>query len=268
MKKLLILSIFALFLFAGSNVFGQSTGSTPAPGAKHSYSVTSHAGNTYLWSVTKANLTTAAGADAAITAASSATTDITWATGVTVGTWYYVHLLETDANGCSNEKVLPVQITASPFTLAIAAANATSCYNGAVSVSLSGNDVQYDHGNTTVVYTVTPSGLSGSYTGYTFNLNLTVPGGYTSTVALSANASIAAGVVTVSDNAAVTITYTIDNTNVYTNVTDATGTAADFTATAAISAAKTSNGVSDNESGVDSGATAVSRPHTTGITTN
>ena len=83
------------------------------------------------------------------------------------------------------------------------------------------------------------------------------------TFALDAN-----GVVTVTNNSAVTITYTIDNTNVYTNLNDATGTAADFTATAAISAGKTSNGVSDNESGVDSGATAVSRPHTTGITTN
>lgn len=269
MKKLLILSIFALFLFAGNNVFGQSTGSTPAPGAKHNYAVASHAGSTYVWSVTKADLTTAAGTDAVISASTAATTDITWAATVTVGAWYYVHLVETvTATSCTNEKVLPVQITASPFTLAIAAANATSCYTNAVSVSLSGNDVQYDHGNTTVTYTVTPSGLSGSYSGYTFNLALTVPAGFTSSVALSANASIAAGVVTVTDNAAVTITYTIDNTNVYTNLTDATGTAADFTATAAISAAKTSNGVSDNESGVDSGATAVSRPHTTGITTN
>jgi len=268
MKKLLILSIFALFLFAGNTVFGQSTGSTPAPGATHSYMVATHAGSTYLWSVTEADLTTDAGTDAVISASTAATTNIAWAASVTVGAWYYVHLVETDGAGCSNEKVMPVHITASPFTLAISAANATSCYNGAVSVSLSGNDVQYDHGNTTVTFTVTPSGLSGSYSGYTFNLGLTVPANFTSTVAFSANASIAAGVVTVTNNNAVTITYTIDNTNVYTNVTDADGTAANFTATAAITAGKTSNGVSDNESGVDSGATAVSRPATGAITTN
>lgn len=268
MKKLLILSVFALVLFTSNVVFGQSTGTAPSPGAKHNYTVTTHAGSTYLWTVTKGNLTTAAGTDAVISSNATPGTDITWAAGVTVGTWYYVHLLETDADGCSNEKVLPVQITASPFTLALAAAKATSCYNGAVSVSLNGNDVQYDHGNTTVVYTVTPSGLSNSYAGYSFNLNLTVPTGYTPTVAFSANASISAGVVTVTDNAAVTITYTIDNTNVYTNSNDADGTAADFVATAAISAGKTINGVSDNETGVDNGATSVSRPHTTGIQTN
>jgi hypothetical protein len=251
-----------------ASVFGQSTGTKPAPGATHSYVVTPHAGSTYLWSVTKTTLSASAGTDATISSAATATTNITWASSVTVGTWYYVHMLETDASGCSNEKVLPVQITASPFTLDLAAAKATSCYNGAVSVSLNGTDVQYYHGKTTVVFTVTPSGLSSSYSGYKFNLNLTVPALYTSTVAFSANASIIAGVVTVTDNLPVTITYTIDNTNVYTNTNDAAGTAADFVATANISAGKTSNGVSDNETGVDNGATSVSRPHTTGITTN
>ena len=267
MKKLLILSVFALLVMS-ANVMGQSTGTTPAPGATHSYVVTAHGGSTYLWSVTKTTLAATAGTDAVISSPATPTTNITWASSVTVGTWYYVHLLETDASGCSNEKVLPVQITASPFTLDLAAAKATSCYNGAVTVSLSGTDVQYYHGKTTVVFTVTPSGLSSSYSGYNFNLNLTVPALYTSTVAFSANASIAAGVVTVTNNAAVTITYTIDNTNVYTNANDAAGTGADFTATATISAAKTSNGVSDNETGVDNGSTSVSRPHTTGITTN
>jgi hypothetical protein len=267
MKKLLILSVFALFAMS-ANVFGQSTGTTPAPGATHSYVVTPHAGSTYLWSVTKTTLAAPAGTDATIASSAAATTNITWAASVTVGTWYYVHMLETDASGCSNEKVLPVQITASPFTLAIAAAKATSCYNGAVSVSLNGTDVQYDHGNTTVVYTVTPSGLSSSYSGYAFNLNLTVPTGYSPTAVFSSNASITGTTVTVTDNLPVTITYTIDNTNVYTNANDAAGTAADFVATAAISAGKTSNGVSDNETGVDNGATSVSRPHTTGITTN
>jgi hypothetical protein len=268
MKRLLFFSVFMLALLATNVALGQSTGTTPAPGATHNYSVATHVGSTYAWTVTKGNLTTAAGTDAVLSAASAATTDIAWASSVTVGAWYYVHLLETDANGCSNEKVLPVHITASPFTLAIAAAKATSCYNGAVTVSLNGNDVQYDHGNTTIVYTVTPSGLSGSYSGYSFDLSLTVPTGYTSTVAFSANGSISGNKVTVTDNNAVTITYTVDNTNVYTNTNDADGTAADYTATAAISAGKAINGVSDNETGVDNGATAVSRPHTTGIQTN
>jgi hypothetical protein len=268
MKKLVFLFAAVLFTAMSVNVFAQSTGTTPAPGATHSYSVTpGNAGNTLLWSVTKGDLTTSAGTDAVISSAATATTNITWATGLTLGDWYYVHILETDGASCSNEKVLPVQITASPFNLTLAAANATACYDGAVVVSLAdASTVNYDHGNTTIVFTVTPNGLSSSYSGYSFDLNLTVPLGFTSTPAFSANASLTGTTVTVTDNAAVTITYTVDNTNVYTNASAAN--AADYTATATISNGKAINGVSDNNAGTYTGATAVSRPNTSGITTN
>jgi hypothetical protein len=267
MKKLVFLFAAVLFTAISVNVFAQSTGTTPAPGATHSYTVTPGNGsNTLLWTVTKGNLTTSAGADATISSNSTATTNIEWAPGLTVGDWYYVHIVETAA-GCTNEKVLPVQITASPFFLTLAAANATQCYDNAVVVSLADPSTpNYDHGNTTIVFTVTPTGLSANYTGYSFDLGLTVPTGFTSTPAFSANASLTGSKVTVTNNAAVTITYTVDNTNVYTNASLANEQ--NYTATATISGGKAINGVSDNGTGLKTDNTAVSRPNTSGITTN
>jgi hypothetical protein len=273
MKKLFIILAAVTLTAMSANVFAQSTGTTPAPGATHSYFITpGDAGNTITWSVTKGDLTTDAGTDVTISNASAATTDITWAEGLSTDAWYYVHVLEIDANDCSNEKVLPVQITASPFYLTLAAANAEQCYDGAVSISIDGSDpslINYDHGTATIEFTVTPTGLSSSYDGYSFDLSLTVPTGYNAIPAFSANASIeAGGTVTVTDNNAVIITYTVDNTNVYNNTTDPDGDAADFVATANISNGVAVNGVSDSTEGTYEDETSVSRPHTSGIGTN
>jgi hypothetical protein len=270
MKKLVFLFAAVLLTAMSVNVFAQSTGTTPAPGATHSYFITpGNVANTIAWTVLKSDFSTPAGADAAIDDASAATTDITWASGLTIGAWYYVQVIETDGDGCSNTKVLPVQITESDFTLTLAAANPTACYDGAVSVSIVSNAPVYDHGNATLEFTVTPGAslATSSYTGYTFNLNITVPTGYDATPAFSANASLTGSTVTVTDNDAVTITYTIDNTNEYDNSSAAN--AQDYTATVEISAGKTINGVSENDTDNDNtDATAVSRPNTSGIGTN
>lgn len=270
MKKLFILMAAVALTAMSVKVFAQSTGAAPSPGATHSYDIIpGDAGNTVIWSVTKGDLTTDADTDAVIATPGAATTDITWAAGLTVGDMYYVHVIESDGT-CTNEKVLPVQITASPFYLTLAAANATACYDGAVVVSLANPFTpNYYHGKTEIEFTVTPEGLSTSYSGYSFNLSLVVPDGYdytTAPVAFSSNASIDEGIVTVTDNAAVTITYTVDNTNVYTNANDPD--AADYTATATISNGIVINGVSDNGEGTYEDETAVSRPNTSGIGTN
>jgi hypothetical protein len=270
MKKLVFLFVAVLLTAISANVFAQgSTGTTPAPGATHSYFITPGNGsNTLLWTVTKGDLTSSAGTDALIASPGAATTDITWAAGLTPGDWYYVHILETDGT-CTNEKVLPVQITASPFFLTLAAANATDCYDGAVTVSLADPSTpNYDHGNTTIVFTVTPTGLSASYTGYTFDLAaLDVPAGFDVTPVYSGNVtSSTGGAIVVDDNLPVTITYTVDNTNVYTNASAAN--AQDYTATAVISNGKAANGVSDNAGGTYTDATDVARPNTSGIGTN
>ena len=268
MKKLVLFFAAVVLTAISANVFAQSTGTTPAPGATHNYSITDN-GNTMLWTVTKGDLTTGAGADATIASDATAATDITWASSVTVGDWYYVHILETDGTGCSNEKVLPVQITATPFFLTLAATNATQCYDGAVTVSLADPSTpNYDHGDATIEFTVTPTGLSSSYSGYTFDLaDLTVPAGFNATPAFSANVtSSTGGAIVVNDNLAVTITYTVDNTNVYTNASAAN--AQDYTATATISNGEADNGVGDNGTGAYTDDTDVARPNTSGITTN
>lgn len=274
MKKLLLLSIFALFALVSANVFGQSKGINPAPGATHEYKITPGSGtNKITWRVTKddfENTTT----DATISAASEATTNITWATNVKPGDWYYVHVVEeNEGTSCSNEKVLPVQIIASPFYLTLAAAEKNQCYNGAVSVSVDSNSpgvINYDHGNATIKFTVTPSGLSDSYNGYSFDIALAF-GSYTgldaSDVSVSSNASISNGKVNVTDNDFVTITYVVANKNIFHN--DAAANAQDFTATATISGGKATNGVSDNNNdGTYNDDTNVARPNTSGIQSN
>jgi len=267
MKKLVLIFAAVLLTAISSNLFAQSTGTTPAPGATHSYSITDN-GNTMTWSVTKGDLTTGAGSDAVLSSTIGASINITWATTVNPTDWYYVHVIEDDGS-CTNEKVLPVQITASPFFLTIDAANATQCYDGAVTVSLADPSTpNYNHGDATIIFTVTPTGLSSSYSGYTFDLTaLDVPSGFNATPAFSSNVtSSTGGAIVVNDNLAVTITYTVDNTNVYTNASAAN--AQDYTATAVISNGKADNGVGDNGNGTYTDATNVARPNTSGISTN
>ncbi|MBW6536543.1 MAG: hypothetical protein K0B11_16150, partial [Mariniphaga sp.] len=95
MKKLFILLAAVALTAMSAKVFAQSSGTNPAPGATHNYFITdnSASGNTVLWTVTKGDLETTAGLDAVIDAATSYSTDITWATGLTVGDWYYVHVV-------------------------------------------------------------------------------------------------------------------------------------------------------------------------------
>lgn len=267
MKKIVLL--FAAFIFAAvtANTYAQSSGTAPAPGATHTYSITpGDSNNEIQWTVYNADFSTEATV-ATVSAPNSASTTITWASSVTPGDWYYVQVVETDSESCSNTKVLPVQITESNFYLELDAANSTACYDNAVSVSIVDNAPVYDHGNATLVFTVTPENLSGNYTGYSFDLAIDVPDGFDATPSFSSNASMTASTVTVTDNNAVTITYTVDNTNSYYN--DSAANAQDYTATVSISNGVSINGVSENDTDNDnSDFTEVSRPNTSGITTD
>lgn len=270
MKKFFTLLSLLIVMGMSANIMAQSTGETPAPGATHSYSVTGNTGSTYTWSVTAGDLTTPAGDDATITG-SGASVSITWASTVAAGNWYYVHVVEADGS-CTNEKVLPVQITASNFYVSVAADNATACYNDPVSVSLDGNTPEYSHGDVTLTYTITPSGVNATSGGYEFDfdLNTNLPTGYTAAAPTvsSGSATISGSTITVSDINAVTLEFVVTNGNTYTNANDGSGIAADFTATLSITNGVTGNGVSDNTSGTYSADTNVSRPHTSEITTD
>lgn len=269
MKKLLILSIFALFAFVSVKVNAQSTGIAPFPGATHPYSVTATGGNTYAWTVTKGDLTTSAGDDATITDGTTAASTILWAADLVANDVYYVHLVET--NGlCSNQKVLKVTIHANDFELAIANVVATSCYDAPVVISLDGSgEPVYDHGNATLKYTITASGVSGTEA-WSFNYANLLPSGVTAAAPTVTNgtATVSAPTINVTSGSSVELTFVVDNANTYTNSTDATGTMANYTSTVNISLGRTAKGVVDNTTGTYSANTVVDRPHTTGITTN
>ncbi len=272
MKKLAFLLTAILVIVLSSNVFGQgSTGIEPAPGATHSYSV-DNTGGTFAWSVTRGDLSTPANA-AILSSTSGNSINITWADTVTVGTQFYVHVEQT-ISGCTNTKVLPVTIAASQFYLMASANSETSCYENEVTVSIVSDTIQYSHGTVEVVYTIAPSGLNASSTGYRFDFDLSgnLPDGYSSSdPTLSANGSFTGSTVTVSDNSTVTLTFVITNNNTYGNASDASGTAANFTATLSISGGvtgTTGTGIGDNGSGTYSDGTDVSRPATTIISTN
>ncbi|WP_297097683.1 hypothetical protein [uncultured Draconibacterium sp.] len=269
MKKLVFLLTAVIAIAFSSSVFAQSTGTNPAPGATHSYFITpGNSSNTITWTVYEDDFETVA-SEASVVTVTSDSVNITWASTVTPNTWYYVQVVESEGD-CSNTKVLPVQIKESDFTLTLAATYATACYDNAVSVSIVNNSPEYYHGTADLEFTVSPGEelQASSYSGYQFDLSLTVPAGFSADTTFSSNVSSFDGTtVFVSDNNDVTISFLVDNENTYDN--ESLPNAQDFTATVEILNGKTVNGVSENNTDDDnSDSTDVSRPNTSGIGTN
>ena len=269
MKKLVLFFAAVLMTAISSSLFAQNTGTTPTPSSTWEYSVTDNSNN-YAWTVTKGGLTIDAGTDAVITQVANAPTiTIAWASTVTVGDWYYVHVIEDDGS-CTNEKVLAVQITASQFYLSILTGQATACYDGGVTVTLDGNTPKYNHGTSTVTYTVTPNGM-GTATDYEFDFaEVLLPSAGLSSVpsVSSGDATISGSTVTVNDANAVTLQFIITNATLFDNSTDPAGIAADFNQKISHSGGINSKGVTDNGTGPADANTNVARPHTTTIGSN
>lgn len=274
MKKLVFLFAAVFLTAVSANVFAQNTGATPSPGSTFSYKVTDN-GNDYQWSVTEGDLSTSpTSAGIIISLPTSDSTGITWG-GVTVGDTYYVHVVETDIKGCSNEKVMKVTISESEFYLTMVADSSSAvCYDGPVSVSLSAGEPVYDHGNATVSYTITPSNL-GSATGYSFAIDETitpvVSGTNFSAVpsVTSGNGSISGGTVTVNNTSAVKIEFAVSSSDTFDNTTDPDGDKADFNHALEITSGSTSLGVAENGTdGTYVANTDAARPHTTTISFN
>lgn len=266
MKKLFSLVCLVVLLGISANLMAQSTGIAPYPGATHTYTSSTNVG-TYLWTVTKGDLTTSAGTDAVITGNTAATASIAWAGTVVANDVYYVHVKVTNS-GCTNEKVMKVTIAANQFKLAIAATNATGCYNGDVVVSLNATLPEYSHGTSTITYTVTATNNQGTWR---FNYaNTAVPGYVWGTPTVTAGtATVAGNLVTVTGGTSVTLQFVVTNNNIYNNTNDALGSAADFTSAIQISSGQSAPGFTlvDNGQGTYNASTAISRPHTTTIVT-
>jgi len=280
MKKLFtLLSLMALICLS-ANVWAQSTGTAPFPGATHTYSITPVTGTnlSYEWKVYDVGMNEVAAAVATVNTPTSASTTITWGTGVIPTTEYLVVVKET-VDGCSNTRALPVVIAASNFDL-IVTAGGDECYDGVVTVAWTGGqddaDVSYTHGDATIGYTVEATGIAASET-WTFKPNFTYLDEASNTTEFTQVVVVKDGsnnTVTADENGKYTLTgpqtasvsVVVTNGNTYTNASALT--AQNYTATLELSDVASGTGsvekVSTPNNNIDS--LDVKRPTTTKIT--
>ena len=269
MKNLFSLVCLVVLLGVSVNVMAQSTGTAPYPGATHTYTATANGGSTFVWSVTKGDLTTAAlAADMTLTNGTTNVATILWAATVSTSTTYYVRVVETNG-GCANTKIMTVVPVPSAFNVVIAADNATDCYDAAPTVALNALVVEYTHGAATLTYTFTQTNRQGNWR---FDFANTPVAGWTwaAPTVTGGTATISGSTVTATTATAVQLTFVVTKTAVTTNSGDATGAGADFSSTITVSNGQTGTGytISDDGVGLKSDVTAVSRPHTTNIITD
>ena len=256
-----------------ANVWAQSTGSAPFPGAIHTYTVTAEdaANNTLTWDVVDASnfsvQSTVATIGTPVVSGNLVTVQITWANPVTSpATYYYVQVTEADGT-CSNTKSFKVLPVASTFDLAITSTTG-GCYNSPVNVSYdASNDPVYTHGAATITYTVTPTDVALGQ-GYEFTISPTAITGWTigapsitSASGATVNINASTGKATVSDNKEVVIEY--DVTKDATTKNGDPLNIANFSLEVTLSNGKTTNGVI--ALGTTTGQTAtvdVARPNT------
>ena len=187
MKKLLFLSIIALFTVASANVFGQNTGSDPAVGSKHQYWVNgtfttptpAGASSTYTWwiSTTPVDLMTKVTSSTEFTATSGYNTgavgkngiELTWNSASAGKTYYLVVQEDGVAPLCTNIKAYPIQ-PKNNFQLVFAALDADGTTPGdnlhrcapAIALTASGTSITYNYGSDNYLFKLTATGL---YTG-------------------------------------------------------------------------------------------------------
>lgn len=113
MKKLFSLVSLLVLIGTSVNVMGADTGRTPETGSTHTYSVSTHVGSTYAWSLTVAvdgTGTDLIGSVVTGDGSTDNTIDLTWDAPVS-GVTYYLHVVETASNGCTNHKAFAIQPT-------------------------------------------------------------------------------------------------------------------------------------------------------------
>lgn len=269
MKKLFYLLSLIAFLGISGSVMGQSTGIAPYPGATHTYTATANAGSTFVWTVTKGDLTTAATAsDLTLTNGTTNVATILWAATVSTSTDYYVRVVETNS-GCINTKILKVTPVPSAFNVVIAADNATDCYDNAPTVALNASVIEYTHGGATVTYTFTQTNRQGNWR---FDFANTPVSGWTwaAPTVTGGTATISGSTVTATTADPVQLTFVVTKTAVTNNTNDTDGTAANFNSVITVSNGQSGAGftISDNGAGTKTASTAVSRPSTANITTD
>jgi hypothetical protein len=196
MKKLLFLSIFALFALVSANVFGQNqgTGAAPSIGSVHEYwvngngdgsSQTSGTGNTYSWWISKGgNNLTSIETPGDATSEFSVTGGTYGATGTSnnykiglrfnpsaADELYYLVVKETSSDNCYNIKAFAIQ-PKNNFKIIFAALESDGTEGDDLSrcapditLSASGTDINYNYGSDNYQFKLIASGV---YTSWTF----------------------------------------------------------------------------------------------------
>lgn len=232
MKKLVFL-LTAVFLTAISvNVFAQGTGIHPAVGSTHAYSVANNASSSYVWTVT----TTADGSGTDLLIAGTVvsgssilnTIDLTW-NNLSIGNSYYVHIVETGVNSCTNHKVLAVE-PKNQFEMDIAnvdnaegglVTNFSTCAPAVTNISWNGSspvtagnatDFSYDYGTVTFYYKVTATGIASTDWVPVFTINHNSAGSVTAEWATTIGGSYTTGLATDSSVNSFTVTGTAAGT--------------------------------------------------------
>jgi len=189
MKKLLFLSVFALFAMTSATVFGQNTGALPSIGSTHQYWVngafgtpTSGATSTYTWwvSTSAGNLLTPVASPTEFTPTSGYNTAAVGQNGIeikwnptSVGKTYYLVVQEVGvAPLCTNIKAFAIQ-PQNNFELVFAALaadgttpddNVERCAPD-IAVTAVGTTITYNYGSANFLYKLTATGL---YTDWSF----------------------------------------------------------------------------------------------------
>jgi hypothetical protein len=190
MKKLLFLSIIALFVMTSANVLGQNTGNLPSIGSKHQYWVngtygvpnTAGATSTYTWwiSTSAANLLTPVATPTEFTPTAGYNAGAVGQNGIEIkwnpssaGKTYYLVVQETGvAPLCTNIKAYAIQ-PVNNFELVFAALNADGTTPGdnldrcapSIAVTAAGTAITYNYGSDNYLYKLTATGL---YTDWSF----------------------------------------------------------------------------------------------------
>jgi hypothetical protein len=200
MKKLLFLSVFALFALASANVFGQAgQGLAPSIGSIHEYWVNANAdgsaqnsgtGSTYSWWISKnggalltsietpgdatADFTVNSGTYGTAGATDNYKIKLTWnpsSSSATASNPFYLVVKEVNAEGCANIKAVAI-IPKNNFQLVFAALDetGTAVDNNShcapdISLSATGTDITYNYGTGDYQFKLSASGL---YTSWSF----------------------------------------------------------------------------------------------------
>jgi hypothetical protein len=186
MKKLLILSVFALFAFSSANVYGQNTGNQPSVGSIHQYwvngtfSAPSTAGATskYTWwiSTTPADLLQKVTSSADFTPTSNYNVtggtlakngiEITWNPS-SAGNTYYLVVQEDGASPlCTNIKGYAIQPKNNfELTFAMLAKDGTTLGDNLsrcapdIAISAAGTVISYNYGTDSYLFKLSAKGL-------------------------------------------------------------------------------------------------------------